>query len=121
MNKISVVIPAYNVEKYIDKSFESLLNQTFKEFEVIAINDGSQDYTLEKMKAYEARDSRIRVINKAHEGVGATRNLGLTLASSDYIIFIDPDDCLHPDMLKSLYEKAVETNANVIVCCFLIA
>ncbi|MFQ9956514.1 MAG: glycosyltransferase family 2 protein, partial [Turicibacter sp.] len=58
MNKISVVIPAYNVEKYIDKSFESLLNQTFKEFEVIAINDGSQDYTLEKMKAYEARDSR---------------------------------------------------------------
>lgn len=116
MNKISVVIPAYNVEKYIDKSFESLLNQTFKEFEVIAINDGSQDYTLEKMKAYEARDSRIRVINKANEGVGATRNLGLTLASSDYIIFIDPDDCLHPDMLKSLYEKAVETNANVIVC-----
>ena len=75
MNKISVVIPAYNVEKYIDKSFESLLNQTFKEFEVIAINDGSQDYTLEKMKAYEARDSRIRVINKANEGVGATRNL----------------------------------------------
>ena len=72
MNKISVVIPAYNVEKYIDKSFESLLNQTFKEFEVIAINDGSQDYTLEKMKAYEARDSRIRVINKANAGVGAT-------------------------------------------------
>ena len=80
MCKISVIIPAYNVEDYIDKSFESLLNQTFEAFEIIAINDGSQDQTLEKMKVYEAKDTRIRVIDKINEGVGATRNLGLSLA-----------------------------------------
>lgn len=116
MCKISVVIPAYNVENYIDKSFESLLNQSFRDFELIAINDGSQDKTLEKMKIYEAKDERVRVIDKMNEGVGATRNLGLDLAGGDYVIFIDPDDYVHPDLLKSLYEKAIETKVNVVVC-----
>ena len=116
MCKISVIIPAYNVEDYIDKSFESLLNQTFEAFEIIAINDGSQDQTLEKMKVYEAKDTRIRVIDKINEGVGATRNLGLSLACGEYVIFIDPDDYVHEDFLKSLYKKAIETKANVIIC-----
>lgn len=116
MCKISVIIPAYNVEDYIDKSFESLLNQTFEAFEIIAINDGSQDQTLEKMKVYEAKDTRIRVIDKINEGVGATRNLGLSLACGEYVIFVDPDDYVHEDFLKSLYKRAIETKANVIIC-----
>ncbi|MDE5977506.1 MAG: glycosyltransferase [Turicibacter sp.] len=116
MNKISVIVPSYNVESYIDKSFKSLLNQTFKEFEIIVINDGSKDNTLEKLKFYESIDSRVKVIDKANEGVGATRNLGLHLAKGEYIIFVDPDDSLHSDMLQLLYEKALETSANVIVC-----
>lgn len=116
MCKISVIVPAYNVENYIDKSFKSLLAQTFQDFEIIAINDGSQDKTLEKMRVYEAKDTRIRVIDKMNEGVGATRNLGLELACGDYIIFIDPDDYVHLDLLKLLYEKAIETRANVVVC-----
>lgn len=118
MIKISVIIPAYNVENYIDKCFKSLLSQTFKDFEVIAINDGSKDYTFDKMKKYELAFQNIQIIDKLNEGVGATRNLGIELSKGEYILFVDPDDYLHPKMLEVLYEKAIQTTADVSVCDF---
>ena len=78
MSQISVIIPAYNVAKYIDKCFKSLVTQTFKDFEVIVINDGSTDETLTLIREWEQKDSRFKVMDKQNEGVGKTRNLGLS-------------------------------------------
>ena len=82
MSQISVIIPAYNVAKYIDKCFKSLVTQTFKDFEVIVINDGSTDETLTLIREWEQKDSRFKVMDKQNEGVGKTRNLGLSLSSA---------------------------------------
>lgn len=116
MSQISIIIPAYHVEKYIDRCFESICNQTFTDFEVIAINDGSTDETLLKLHEWEQKDERIKVIDKINEGVGVTRNLGLSLAKSPYVIFIDPDDSLHPQMLEKLYNAITKYEAPVAIC-----
>ncbi|MDB8552845.1 glycosyltransferase [Turicibacter sanguinis] len=116
MSQISVIIPAYNVAKYIDKCFKSLVTQTFKDFEVIVINDGSTDETLTLIREWEQKDSRFKVMDKQNEGVGKTRNLGLSLSSAPYVIFIDPDDYLHEEMLEKLYEGIRLSDASVAIC-----
>ena len=116
MSEISIIIPTYNVEKYIDKCFESIVNQTFKDFEVIVINDGSTDQTLRLIKEWEKQDSRFTVIDKTNEGVGKTRNLGLSIAKAPYVIFIDPDDYLHAQMLEKLYKEIKLSNASLAIC-----
>ena len=118
MSQISVIIPAYNVAKYIDKCFKSLVTQTFKDFEVIVINDGSTDETLTLIREWEQKDSRFKVMDKQNEGVGKTRNLGLSLSSAPYVIFIDPDDYLHEEMLEKLYEGIRLSDASVAICEF---
>ncbi len=116
MSQISIIIPAYHVEKYIEGCFKSIHYQTFTDFEVIAINDGSTDGTLQKLREWEQKDERIRVIDKVNEGVGVTRNLGLSLAKSPYVIFIDPDDSLHPQMLEKLYDVITKYQAPLAIC-----
>ncbi|MBS7230813.1 glycosyltransferase family 2 protein [Flavobacterium psychroterrae] len=98
----SVIIPLYNKENFIENTIQSVLQQTFTDFEVIVINDGSTDKSEEKI--LNIQDKRIRYYNKKNEGVSLTRNLGITLANADFISFLDADDYWYPDFLKVMFE-----------------
>ena len=103
MVEISVLIPSHNVEKYIRECLDSIVNQTFKEMEIICIDDGSTDSTLDILNEYALKDSRIRVYeNKENKGVGYTRNYLLSLAKGKYIYFMDSDDYLELDAFEKV-------------------
>ncbi len=112
MSIISIIIPIYNGERTIRKTIESVLNQTFADFEVIAINDGSEDSTLEIINSIP--DSRLKVFSYPNAGVAASRNRGLALATGDYISFIDADDLWTPDKLEAQF-KALQANPQAAV------
>lgn len=116
MKEISIIIPVYNAEKYIDKCIESLINQKFKNLEIIIVNDGSTDKSLEICRKYERIDSRIIVINKDNGGVSSARNIGLEVASGEYIGFVDPDDWVEEDMYYNMYNTLKSTSADVVIC-----
>ena len=107
---ISFIIPVYNVSLYLDKCLESIVNQTYKNIEIILIDDGSTDISLEKCMEWKNRDKRILVITKQNEGLGITRNLGIKIAKGKYLIFVDSDDYLlsdtiYEDCIKILYSE----------------
>ena len=111
---ISVIIPAYNIEKYIDQCLDSLQAQTFDDFEVICVDDGSDDRTHERIREHIKKDQRIRLIEMPHCGLaGAMRNTGIENADGKYCLFLDGDDFFEPDMLKKSYEKAEEDDEYV--------
>lgn len=114
MKKISVIIPCYNAEKYINKCLDSVLNSTLKDIEVIVINDGSKDSTLNIIKSY--KDKRIVLIDKENAGVAMARNDGLKKATGEYITFIDSDDYIEPTAYEEMYNKAKELNLDLIAC-----
>ncbi|MEG0180321.1 MAG: glycosyltransferase [Romboutsia sp.] len=120
MALISVIVPVYNVEKHLKKSIESLINQTMKDIEIILVNDGSNDDSLQICKEYQKLDSRIIVINKVNGGVSSARNAGLKIASGEFIGFIDPDDWIEKDMYKNMYQKIVDTYSDVSICNYTI-
>ncbi|WP_128330236.1 glycosyltransferase family 2 protein [Apibacter sp. HY039] len=97
---ISIVVPVYNAEKFLKKCLDSIINQTYKNFELILINDGSTDSSLNICKEYAENDSRICIINQTNKGVSITRNTGINSAKGEYICFIDSDDWVNPDYLK---------------------
>ena len=112
--KVSVIVPVYNVEKYLRECFDSILSQTLHEIEVVAINDGSPDNSLEILKEYEKKDNRVVVIDKINEGVGKARNDGIKKAAGEFIAFMDSDDFYPSDtVLETLYNAAKENNVNV--------
>lgn len=98
----SVIIPLYNKENFIENTIQSVLNQTFEDFEIIVINDGSTDKSEEKLLQF--KDSRIRYYSKKNEGVSITRNLGITLANANFVAFLDADDYWHQDFLKVMFD-----------------
>lgn len=112
--KVSIVVPVYNVEKYLDRCIGSLVSQTLKDFEIILVDDDSPDNSLEKCKAWEARDRRIRVVHKENEGLGLTRNVGMALARGEYVSFVDSDDFVESDMIERLYAECVKNNLDCI-------
>ncbi len=113
--KVSVVVPIYNMEAYLEQCINSILHQTLTETEIICINDGSPDNSLQILQRYAALDSRIRVINKENQGVSAARNDGILAAKGEYIFFLDPDDFLPGStILQTLYEKATQNQA--LIC-----
>lgn len=114
--KISVIVSAYNVEKYIKKCISSVLNQTFKNIEVIVVNDGSTDNTLNILKSF--KDKRLKIINQSNCGLPCTRSVGITKATGEYVFFLDADDWLEKTALEKLYECAVEKGADIAVCDF---
>jgi len=116
MPKISVIIPVYNVEEYIVRCLDSVTQQTIEDIEIICINDGSTDNSYEILKKYAQKDKRITIINKINEGQGIARNLGIQIAHGEYISFLDPDDEIHADMLKSMYEQAKNLNSEIVIC-----
>jgi glycosyltransferase involved in cell wall biosynthesis len=103
---VSIILPVYNVECCIIKCINSLLNQTLKNIEIILINDGSTDNTINILKYYSKLDTRIKVVNKNNGGVASARNLGVTLAKGKYIDFVDPDDFIELNTYEILYNLA---------------
>lgn len=115
---ISVIVPVYNVEKYLKRCVDSILNQDMKEIEVILINDGSTDSSPSICDEYAKRDIRIKVIHKKNSRVAAARNDGIKLATGKYISFIDSDDWIESNMYKCMHKKAEEFNVDFIMCDF---
>lgn len=115
---ISIIVPIYNVEKYLPKCIESILNQNFKEFELILVDDGSPDRSGDICDKYASKDNRIKVIHKKNGGVSSARNAGLKAAIGDYIGFVDPDDYIDENMYKKLYELCKENYCDIGICRF---
>lgn len=111
--KVSVVVPVYNVEKYLRQCLDSIVNQTLKEIEIICINDGSKDSSLEILKEFAQKDLRIRIVDKENEGISAARNQGMELANGEYISFIDSDDWINETYLEALYTAAKKYDSDI--------
>lgn len=118
MEKVSVIIPVYNVEKYLSKCLDSVLSQTYPHIEVILINDGSKDNSLNICQAYAEKDERIRVIDKENEGVSIARNTGIEAATGEFIAFIDPDDWVEPEAYESMIAQLKKWDADICLCNF---
>ncbi|WP_404987520.1 glycosyltransferase family 2 protein [Clostridium culturomicium] len=114
--KVSVIVPVYNAEKYIEKCVNSIRNQSLKDIEIILINDGSIDRSKEIIEGYAKQDNRIVVINKENGGPAAARNKGIKLAKGKYIGFVDSDDYIEPDMYEKLFEVADKDKVQVAMC-----
>ena len=119
MKKLSVIVPCYNAEKYISKTLDSLVNQTLDNFEVIVINDGSTDNSLNIINSYKEKYPHIiKVHNQKNKGIAATRNVGLDLVTGEYIGFLDSDDNASYDMFEKMYNKAKEKDLEIVVSNF---
>ena len=116
MSDISIIVPAYNAEKYIKTCLESLVNQTKKEIEIIVVNDGSTDKTEKIIKSF--KDDRIKYYSNTNHGIGYTRNFGIDKSNSDYIMFVDSDDYLRKDACEILYDKITNEYLDVVICDF---
>lgn len=113
---ISVIVPVYNVEKYLRKAVQSIQNQTYKHLEIMLINDGSTDSSGDICDELANSDSRIVVIHKKNGGVSTARNEAQKLAKGNYVIYVDSDDYIHEEMIQSLYEQLIAENADVSSC-----
>lgn len=113
--KVSVIIPVYNVEKYLRQNLQSVADQTLKEIEVICVDDGSTDSSFDIVKEFAAKDSRFIPVQQENAGAGAARNNGLRRARGKYLSFLDSDDFFEKEMLETAYNKAEETNADFVV------
>ena len=111
--KVSIIIPVYNAEKYIEKCLNSVLNQTLENIEIICINDGSKDNSLKILENYAKNDGRIKILNQKNQDRGVARNNGLKIAKGEYIGFIDNDDWVSKDYYEVLYENAKKSNADI--------
>ena len=115
MVKISVIVPVYNTENYLRECLDSIVNQTFDDIEIICINDGSTDSSLDILREYEESDKRISVVCQPNSGLSITRNHGIRLAKGDYIYFIDSDDYLELTALEELYRASDENNLDLLI------
>lgn len=116
MSKISIIIPMYNAEKYIARCLESVINQSFNDIEIIIVNDGSTDKSLEICRKYAEVDERIVILNKENNGVSVARNQGMNVATGEYVMFVDSDDWIDESMCQDLYKRISECNADICFC-----
>lgn len=114
--KVSVIIPVYNVEKYLRECLDSVVNQTLREIEIICVDDGSTDSSLDILKEYASKDNRITVIGQQNLHAGVARNAGLAVARGEYLSFLDSDDFFELNMFEKMYSKAIETSAEICTC-----
>lgn len=115
MPKVSVIMPVYNLERYLGKSLDSVVNQTFKDIEIICINDGSTDNSLAIIEDYARNDARIQVINQQNQGVSFSRNKGIDCASGDYIMFLDGDDTYDLTLCEKVVQKICTENPDIVM------
>lgn len=116
MEKISIIIPIYNMELYLRRALDSILHQTYTNWEALLIDDGSNDKSRQICEEYEKADKRFRYFYKENGGVSSARNFGLKMSCGNYITFLDPDDYLDPDMYKVLLEQLKENDADLAIC-----
>lgn len=119
MPKISIIVPVYNVEEYLPDCLDSLINQTFKDIEIICVNDGSPDDSIKILEKYQNKDSRIKIISQENRGLSGARNSGLKIASGEYISFVDSDDWLDLNFFEELYKACTEEDASIAVACMI--
>lgn len=113
--KISVIVPIYNAELYLDRCLKSIINNTHRNLEIICINDGSTDTSLNILESYKENDSRIIVISQENRGVSSARNKGLEIATGEYISFVDADDMIHPKFFTCLMSIMIESDADIVI------
>ena len=113
--KVSVIIPIYNAAEFLEECIDSILAQSLKEIEVICVDDGSPDHSLDILRRYEKKDSRVRVISQKNQGAGAARNNGMSAARGEYLSFLDSDDFFEKNMLEEAYRAAHDSDADVCV------
>lgn len=114
--KVSIIVPVYNIQKWVKKCIISLQNQTFKNIEIILVNDGSTDNSQEICENFSKKDNRIILVNKKNGGLSDARNFGLRFCKSKYVIFVDGDDYVDKDFVKQLYNAIKSTNSDVALC-----
>ena len=117
--KISIIIPVYNVEKYLERCLNSIVNQTLYDLEIICINDGSPDNSLEILERYSKQDKRIKIINQENSGLSVARNTGMEIAVGEYIGFVDADDWIDSNFYENLYNSAKKYNTDIAVASVL--
>lgn len=115
---VSVIVPVYKVEQYLDKCVQSILDQTFRDFELLLVDDGSPDKCGEMCETWAKKDGRIRVIHKPNGGLSDARNAGIVQANGDYLLFVDSDDWIEKNMLATLYGLIREADADMACCNF---
>ena len=113
---ISIIIPVYNVEKYLKACLDSVVNQTLKSIEIIVVDDGSTDNSKDIIRDFELKDSRVKAIYQKNKGVSQARNAGLKIANGEYIGFVDADDYIDLEMYESMYSKAKQFDSDIVVC-----
>ena len=114
--EISVVVPVYNVEKYLKQCLDSILVQTFSNIEIICVNDGSTDNSRKILEEYKKRDFRIKIVDKKNGGLSSARNAGMKVATGEFYSFIDSDDWIDKTMLEKLYENITALNTDISIC-----
>lgn len=115
MPKVSIIMPFYNVEQYIEKCITSILNQSFTDFELICIDDGSIDDSIKIVEKYSKIDNRIKIIKQENKGIATARNTGLAITNGEFIYFIDSDDWIHPDLLKETLNRIEVDNSDIVI------
>lgn len=113
---ISIIVPVYNVKDYVEKCLDSICGQTYKNLEIVVVDDGSTDGSGEICDTYAQKDPRVKVIHRENRGVSAVRNEGLDIALGEYIGFVDGDDWIDSDMYEFLYELLIVNEADISVC-----
>ena len=116
MRKISVIVPVYNAEKYLDRCIGSILAQTFRDFELILVEDGSPDRCAQMCDEWAKKDERIKVIHQSNSGPSKARNVGIAASQGEYLTFVDSDDRISPLMLEKLLRAAKKTGADIVTC-----
>ncbi len=115
MVKISVIVPVYNTQKYLSECLDSLINQTFQDIEIICINDGSTDESLNVLNELSEKDNRIKIVSQKNSGLSTSRNRGIELSNGEYIYFIDSDDYIELNTLKELYDISIEHSCDLVI------
>ncbi|TDG00318.1 glycosyltransferase family 2 protein [Paenibacillus piri] len=115
---VSVIVPVYNLEQYVGRALDSLLEQTLRSIEIIVVNDGSTDGSGTVAEAYARNDGRIKVVHKTNGGVSSARNTGLELAQGEYVTFVDPDDFIDRRAYEHMYDTASQTGCDIVICGF---
>lgn len=115
---LSVIIPIYNAESYLDISLRSILKQSFSNFELICVNDGSKDKSLDILKKFAQQDSRLKIINQKNSGAAVARNKGLSVANGETIIILDADDIFKQNFFETMYSQLIKSKAEVVICQF---
>lgn len=116
--KLTIIVPVYNVERYLDQCLNSLVNQTLKEIEIICVNDGSTDNSLKILQKFASKDKRIKILNQPNQGQSVDRNLAIKNATGEYLGFVDSDDWIDLDYFEKLYNTAKENNADIACAGF---